>query len=245
MTRPEDAGTALTHTLTELGATVIHESMFHIESASSDTYAKQLTHIKPDLMIVTSVFAVKTAGTYISKHHKSWLAKVPIIGIGPATAGALHEQGWRDVSYPKVFNSEGILDMRMTSHVRHKTIVILTGAHGRNLLTPALSERGAKVLQVDGYERRALQQISGATLNLLAKSPVIVVLTSVEAWQTLDQLATQHQVSLSQAVFVVVSKRIAETIWKKHREQRILVTNQVGNEAIVAAILSFKEAPHE
>jgi uroporphyrinogen-III synthase len=108
-------------------------------------------NIKPDLIIATSIYAVKTAGTYISKHHKTWLNKIPAIGIGPATAGALHAQGWHSVSYPKVYNSEGILGMRAATRLRGKTVVILTGAHGRNLLTQELTTRGACIIQVDGY----------------------------------------------------------------------------------------------
>jgi uroporphyrinogen-III synthase len=189
------------------------------------------------LIIVTSIYAVKTAGAYLSKHHKAWLTKIPIIGIGPATAGALHAQGWQSVTYPKVYNSEGVLSLRATTHLRHKTVVILTGAHGRNLLTPELTTRGAKVIQVDGYERQPQGHISETALDLLAKQPALVVLTSVEAWQTLERLtAAKHPTSLTQATLIVASKRIAETIWQQHCQQTIIIANGASHEAIIAAI---------
>lgn len=236
ITRPEDAGKELTHMLSELGANVLHEPMFLIEPTSAKAYAKSFDNIKPDLIIATSIYAVKTAGVYMSKHHKAWLTKIPTIGIGPATAGALHAQGWRSVSYPKVYNSEGILAMRTATRLRNKTVVILTGAHGRNLLTPELTARGANVIQVDGYERQPQSHISQAALDLLAKRPALVVLTSIEAWQTLERLTSTHAGLLTQATFIVASKRIAEAIWQQHRQQAIIIANGASHEAIIAAI---------
>lgn len=237
VTRPEDAGKELTHMLITMGAEALQESMFLIVPTSSQTYAKSFINMKPDLILATSVYAVKTAGAYISQHHKTWHTKVPVIGIGPATAGALHAQGWRNVSYPKIFNSEGVLEMRATLRIRGKTLILLTGAHGRNILTTELTERGARVIQVDGYERQPQNHISKPALDLLAKQPALVVLTSVEAWQTLEQLITPtHPKLLARATFVVASKRIAEAIWQRHRHQQIIVASNASNEAIVAAI---------
>lgn len=238
VTRPEEAGVELTHLLIEKGANALHVPVFSIVPISTPDYAKSLLNIKPDVIIATSIYAVKTAGGYISKHHKAWLNKVWAIGVGPATAGALHTQGWQNVSFPKNYNSEGILEMRKMTYVRHNTIVILTGAHGRNLLTPELIARGAKVIQIDSYERRPQTKINPAAINLLAKGHALVVLTSVEAWQIIEQLLLTHPGLLANATLVVASKRIAEVIWQRHKQQRIIVAKGASHEAIIEAIVN-------
>jgi uroporphyrinogen-III synthase len=64
-----------------------------------------------------------------------------------------------------------------------------------------------------------------------------VVLTSIEAWQTLERLTTStHLRLLAKATFIVASKRIAEAIWQQHREQAVIIANGAGHEAIIAAI---------
>lgn len=238
VTRPEEAGVELTHLLIEKGANALHVPVFSIVPISAPDYAKSLFNIKPNIIIATSTYAVKTAGSYISKHHKAWLDKVWAIGIGPATASALHSQGWRNVSFPKTYNSEGVLEMRKMTYVKQQTIVILTGAHGRNLLTPELISRGANLIQIDSYERRPQTKISPSAINLLAKEHALVVLTSVEAWQIMERLLSTHQPLLAHATLVVASKRIAEVIWQQHKHQRIIVAKGANHEAIIEAIVN-------
>lgn len=246
-TRPEEQGLDLQTQLVTLGADTVLCPMLQIAPLASAGYASALLKIKPDIMIATSVNAVKSVGNYIARHHKAWLTTVPVIALGPATASALHLQGWRNVTYPTVANSEGVLAMRALAHVRAKTVVIMTGMLGRNLLEPALHDRGAKVVRIEGYERQAVHALSASAKDLLAKEPVVVVLTSTEAWHTLLRLlSTLDEAILSRTIFIAASIRIAEVMRQTLTKQTILVAKQTSNEAIIEAICTwFKETYHE
>lgn len=76
-----------------------------------------------------------------------WLA------VGAGTAAALRKAGIEVVVSPERMDSEGLLALPDLQQVTDTAIGLVTAPGGRDLIAGTLSDRGARVLRVDVYER--------------------------------------------------------------------------------------------
>jgi len=99
----------------------------------------------PDITVFISRNAV---------HHGLPYAAGKIAAIGPATADALRTAGTAvDICPDAGFDSEHLLAEAVFDDVADKTIRIVRGENGRDLLASSLKERGAHVDYVSTYTR--------------------------------------------------------------------------------------------
>jgi len=138
---------------------------------------------------------------------------ITIAAVGKATAAALAEAGLDATLVPERMDSEGLLALPALTAVAGKSIVILRGNGGRELLAETLTERGARVTQVEVY-RRQLPRRSAAARNLVGgwgQLVDVVIATSNAIFDNLVALLGEQGTALLQTTpLIVVSQRAAE-----------------------------------
>ena len=110
--------------------------------------------------------------------------------------------------------SEAVLELPAlgAERVKGRTVLIVRGEGGRELLGQALEERGADVQYLEVYRRYPIETSLGDTLAAAGVSyPDIIVLTSAEATDHLaDLMIRQEQRQLFHCAIVTISERVAE-----------------------------------
>ena len=163
-----------------------------------------------DLLIFVSTNAVQYAFPLLPEQLP---LDVQIAAVGSVTARALSELGLDPTLVPQRMDSEGLLDLPALHAVSGKTIYILRGNEGRELLYKTLDERGARVHQVEVY-RRSLPQRQAATTNLVRNWAQLVDAVTATSNTIIDNLFTmlgdEGAELLRATPLVVISQRMAE-----------------------------------
>ena len=122
---------------------------------------------RPDIAIFVSSNAVA--------HGLDFALHARIAAIGPATAAAIEAAGRRvDIRSATGFDSEHLLAKADLADMSGKTVRIIRGQDGRELLADTLRRRGARVDYLAVYESR-MPQYTAADIDAL-----------VERWQAGD-----------------------------------------------------------
>lgn len=165
---------------------------------------------KADLLIFVSSNAVQYAFPLLPEQLP---LDVDIAAVGSATARALSEAGLDPTLTPERMDSEGLLALPQLQDVAGKSVFILRGEGGRELLHDTLCERGAEVHQVDVYRREMTQRPAG-TSNLLQNWAQLVDVVTTTSNAILDNLfellGTQGADLIRTTPLIVVSQRMAE-----------------------------------
>ncbi|MEZ5559274.1 MAG: uroporphyrinogen-III synthase [Pseudomonadales bacterium] len=96
-----------------------------------------------------------------------------VLAVGRSTAAALRRRGV-EVRVPDREDSEGLLTLLPAARVRGRTVLLVVGADGRDLLAAGLTERGARVRRLVCYRRQALADLTPELRRQLAGIEVIV-----------------------------------------------------------------------
>ena len=165
---------------------------------------------RADMLIFVSANAVQFAFPLLPDQLPLDIA---IAAVGRATARALAETGLDATLVPERMDSEGLLALPALEAVSGKSIVILRGNGGRELLAEVLGKRGARVTQVEVY-RRQLPRRSAAARSLVSgwgQLVDVVVATSNAIFDNLVQLIGNEGMTLLRTTpLIVVSQRPAE-----------------------------------
>lgn len=140
-----------------------------------------------------------------------------LAAIGPATEAALRARGrGADILSPGGFDSEHLLAQPELRDVRGRTIRIVRGDRGRELLANALRKRGARVDYLSVY-RRLPARHSDDELDALERQwrQGAVAMVTVMSVETLDNLLTALPLYCRDALpatpLVTPSKRVIQT----------------------------------
>ncbi len=106
-----------------------------------------------DLLILTSVNGVER---FLSRARARGiglpaLRRPRVVAIGPATAKALRERGFRAVAVPEEFRAEGIVARLAGRGLRGVSVLVPRAAVARDHLATALGRRGARVTVAPVY----------------------------------------------------------------------------------------------
>ena len=186
ITRPEGQAGELISAIEAAGGRSIVFPVIEIEPRSAQLIKADLAgQADPDLVIFVSRNAVE--------HGLAWSGEGAIAAVGPATAAAI-EAAARvvDIRPADGFDSESLLREPALQDVRGKTIRIIRGNGGRELLAATLRERGANVDYLEVYARR-LPEYAGSEIeelrhDLEAGKIGAVVVMSVESLHNLLEL---------------------------------------------------------
>jgi uroporphyrinogen-III synthase len=145
-------------------------------------------------------------------------------GVGVGTVRALARHGVQACAPEARSDSEGLLALHALADVRGKRIALIGAPGGRDLIAPALRERGADVAAIHVYER-APPRLTRRHFDALARAPdpLLTLLSSGEALVNLvAQVPRPLLARLRHQVLVVSSERLA-TLAHEHGFEDIRV----------------------
>jgi uroporphyrinogen-III synthase len=166
---------------------------------------------RAEIMVITSTYAVDWLNQQALTID---LSQYKIVCIGQSTADALTSNVSNQAEkaslhntfiLPELENSEGVLALPLMQNLANKSIVILKGEGGRDLIKKGAQSRGAKVKELCVY-RRTVQQKPAFDFNLNAIKCIIV--TSVEIAEAC--FALFDPVFLQNIHWMVASQRIKD-----------------------------------
>ncbi len=194
----------------------------------------------PDIAIFVSRNAVE--------HGLAWSGDAAIAAVGPATAAAI-EGAARvvDIRPASGFDSESLLEEPALKDVRGKTVRIIRGNGGRELLATTLRERGANVDYLEVYARRmpdyAEPRIEAIGRQLESGEIGAVVVMSVESFDNLlALLAESWRGALATTRLVTPASRVIKEIEDRLPGCPATLADGPGADDIVRAIAA--PAPH-
>jgi uroporphyrinogen-III synthase len=153
------------------------------------------------------IFVSKPAVTYAAQAFDLTQFESQFVAVGQGTAALLQQVGVKQVTSPEQHNSEGMLQLSELQHVKNKTIYIVRGQDGRELLAQALTERGALIQYVEVYQRHCASPDAAILQNACAKKLDAIVATSRSSLENLLKLATpQTRAILQKTPVTIMSK---------------------------------------
>jgi uroporphyrinogen-III synthase len=245
VTRPEQQATPLCRLLESAGAVALRLPAIDIRPAATTQDIKlEVGAIEAfDLVIFTSANAVRFGSALLDQRHDLTLA-----AIGPATARALGEAGYRVAVTPAAgFDSESLLLHPVLAHPAGRRILLIKGMHGRNLLETQLAERGAQVVVADVYKRERASP-NAATLEALevefaAGKIQVVTATSVDIAAGLLEIATPAlRRGFGRVHWLVPGDRVAAALRERGVSGPILKASTAEDQDLVAAIVRWRSS---
>lgn len=185
VTRPEGQSEGLIETLRAAGLRPIELPLLELSAlpppAGADLRAQAAA---ADLVIAVSPSAVNLGRTWWPEH---WPPTCLTAGVGAGTGRAWRASGADRVVVPHgEGDSESLLADPALRDVAGKRIILLRGEGGRDLLGPALRERGALVSEWLCYRRTAPADLAIRLDALLRTPPDAWLVTSSEALAYLE-----------------------------------------------------------
>ncbi len=250
VTRPSPRGDALARAIDAAGGRATCFPVIAIGPAPDVAAARAVVARagEHDLAVFVSASAVEAAARIASD-----LAPAPrwprAVAVGPATRRALERQGFERVLAPEErFDSEGVLalDALSAPAIVGRSVLLVRGAGGRELIARTLVERGARVHAAVVYSRRLPDGDPDALRSRLARGEVdAAVVTSVEAAHNLFTLAGETGAGrLRRIEFVVLGGRIADALVELGVERPPRVAARAEDDALLAALAALvDEAP--
>lgn len=106
--------------------------------------------------------------------------------VGESTASQLEtrlKKGGANssVAYPEEMNADGLLEMAEMKQVDGEQIILVKGRGGRSLITDVLTDRGAKVTELDLYQRKLPSFETQQRIKAASQNSLVWIITSGEA----------------------------------------------------------------
>lgn len=241
ITRPKHQAQDLADYVESLQGKAILLPMIDIQSMSIDSTMIN-TVKKADLVIISSQNAVWFAPDDLIEA----LMLLPIITIGPSTTKALND---KEISVlftaPKGSQSETLLEAKclQSAAVKNKSIVILTGKGGRDLIATILQTRGASVTNINVYQQVPIEHDFNVPIQEWQHSgkQTCFIFTSLNILDNfITQIPKQYLTWICSQPIIVVSPRI-ELHAKKCGFQHIFNAKGADLQSLAVAMDSIKK----
>lgn len=188
-TRPQGQNEALNRLISAANGKALSCPTLAIYSTPSSWLDRLPPLQSIDQAIFISPNAVDFSFTQFREKKLSWPLHIETFAIGKATALALENFGVKPKAIPKEANSEALLKIPSLIHCQNKRIVLFKGKEGLNLISKALKERQAKLIELEVYERRLPFLDPSYTKAIQAKQNPLVYKTEPH---TLNQAQLNH-----------------------------------------------------
>ncbi len=243
VTRPVGQQEPLVSELVAAGATVISFPVIDIVPRADAVIETEAGNLDPpDITIFVSANAVE---------HGISQAGGKLAAIGPATARAIEAAGRKvDLKAPDGFSSEDLLGLPELRQVAGKTIRIIRGSRGRELLATTLASRKANVQYLGVYDRRlpayAPTEIDRLWQQWQAGEIDVIVLMSVESFTNLLALLPEEALpSLNESRLVTPTARVLKEVEDQFPGADITLAQAPDAGAIVEAVIESLEPPRD
>jgi uroporphyrinogen-III synthase len=224
VTRADHQRGRLADALEEKGAEVISIATIAIVPPSSfadlDWSIQNLSSF--DFLILTSANGVRSLAERVQACDVSWrtFEHLQIACIGPATSAAVSRLGLSVGFTPEEYIAESVVSM-LATRVAGKSVLLVRGALGRDVIPSALAERGARVKVVEAYRTILPEESVPRVREVLAgrELPDAVTFTSSSTVENFFSLVKTAGVELPpglRAVSIgpVTSRTLREHNWK-------------------------------
>jgi uroporphyrinogen-III synthase len=243
VTRPELQAMPLCRLLEAQGASTLRLPAVEIKALGDRrALAMRLGALESfDVIIFTSANAVRFGASFLDQKRDLTLA-----AIGPATARALNQAGYRvAIQPPDSFDTEGLLMHPRLAHVGGHRILMIKGGDGRLLLQQELVRRGATVVSADVYERApaipdaaAMAAVQG---RFAAGEMHAITATSLEVGRNLLRLATPElRCEFERVHWVVPGERIALGLRELGLQAPLLQARSAEDQDLVTALIRWR-----
>ncbi|MDK9738329.1 uroporphyrinogen-III synthase [Vibrio sp. D404a] len=236
VTRPGLEGQALCQQLVDDGITAIHHPLIRIVDNSPSEPLSDLLQTS-DIIIAVSQHAVTSAQRILAQSDQSWPSSALYLGVGQKTAHILSKACKQKVNYPQVSDSEHLLKLPELTNVQDKTILILRGNGGRELIRESLINQGARVSYCETYRREYIPINHHNTYPQWVEQKISkIVITSQEQLEYFtSDVPAEYSTWLFTRHLFVPSQRIAE---RAHQLGYSTVTNTTSatNPILLAAL---------
>ena len=196
-----------------------------------------------DLIVFVSANAVRFGAALLDQRQDLMLA-----AVGPATARALNQAGYRVGIVPAGgFDSESLLAHPRLLCIAGRRVLIVKGREGRELLEEELERRGATVVVAEVYERRRVLPDAAALDALLARfttgSIDVITATSLEIGTSLLALATPAlRAHFERVHWLVPSARVATGLRDQGLQAPLLQAASAEDQALLEELLRWRSA---
>jgi len=229
-TRPKHQAVGLSRLLSHQGATVIDQPLLSISwpplCAELQCQLFELSSV--DWLIFVSQNAVGGLAYLLNQSARPWPTSPRYACVGKQTALALSSRYKGDILFPTdEASSEALLALPDMNSIQGKSIAIVCGNHGRELLYDTLQVRGARVSSLKVYQRQPLR---------LAQFPVCDA-TVVTSEMAVQALLACPDVDKSLPV-VTVSQRLVDVLYE-HGFSRVMVARRPYDEDVLEAVVNL------
>lgn len=241
VTRPAGQAGELVTAIEAAGGHCIGFPVIEISPRSPQAIEADLAGLPdPDIVIFISRNAVE--------HGLAWSGDGVIAAVGPATAAAIEASARVvDIRPAGGFDSESLLAESALTEVRGKTIRIIRGNGGRELLATTLRERGARVDYLEVYRRctpdYSEQEIANIAGQIERGEIGAIVVMSVESLGNLLSLLPEScRRALAKTRLVTPASRVLKEVTDRLPGCPATLADGPGADEIVRAIAAV--APH-
>ncbi len=242
VTRPQLQAMPLCRRLAMQGADTVRFAAVEIKPLDRRSLKARLGALADfDLIIFSSANAVRFGAALLEQNRDLNLA-----AIGPATARALNQAGYRVAVQPaEDFDSEGLLRHPQLNHLAGNRILLIKGSHGRELLNDELTRRGAHVTVAEVYRRERANpssaDLAALETSFAAGAIQVITATSVEIGCSLLELATPAlRGDFDRAHWVVAGARVATGLRERGLRGTVLQAESPEDQNLVAAIIRWR-----
>lgn len=196
-----------------------------------------------DVILFTSANAVRFAVSLLDQKRDLTLA-----ALGPATARALNQAGYRVAIQPHESpDSESLLADPRLEHVAGHRILIIKGSHGRDLLQREFTRRGAAVSCADVYERVPADLNAAALTAVQARFATgemqVITATSLELGAVLLAAAPPGlRDEFERAHWLVPGKRVASGLRELGLTAPLLQADSALDQDLAAALVRWRSS---
>jgi len=152
VTRPGKQGLALCQQLTDAGVKALHHPLIRIVDNKQNTQLLDQLE-RSNIIIAVSQHAVSSTQHILNLQQSKWPTEPLYLGVGQKTAHKLSKATQQNVNYPETSDSEHLLQLDELKGISGKTITILRGNGGRELIRDSLVSQGANVVYCETYHR--------------------------------------------------------------------------------------------
>jgi uroporphyrinogen-III synthase len=242
VTRPEQQATPLCRLLEIQGASTLRLPAIEIRAVGNrrETAARLGALEEFDFIIFTSSNAVRFGASLLDQKRDLTLA-----ALGPATARALNQAGYRVAVQPHAFDSENLLLHPRLEHPAGLRILIIKGSGGRPYLQQELTRRGADVMTADVYERVPTvpsRMVLAALLDSFTAGAVqVITATSLEIAANLLEIAAPALRREFELVhWLVPGERVAAGVRELGLTAPVLQAESAEDHDLVAALVRWR-----
>ena len=244
VTRPDERGQQLVDMLAKAGGVAIHLPLFNIEAgAELNGLPNKFTQLKVgDYVFAVSKSAVDFADKALKNTGFVWRDDLQYFTVGQGTAQHFAVTTTLAVHYPTTQeNSEGVLQLAAMQNLQGKTILILRGNGGRELLSEQAQQRGANVEIVECYRRESIVYNSTEQTSLCKRAGVqTIVATSAEILTQLVDFVPQNEHNwLKSCQLITVSERISH-LAQALGWQNVIVSPRADNQTLLQTLLQCR-----